>query len=240
MALLAERAREYAPMWRYNKGAADPGAAIFELFGDLFYQTLDRFNQLPGKLYTEFLNLLGVPSPSVMPSSGYMRFGVGAPGEPVPIEKDTEVFAATEDGDNIVFSTERKIEATAASLEDVYYADAKAGIIQRLDAAKGPFFAPADAENLQFHRFAISQNEVLALKGRCTIELSLRQDTRFLEESTARRLCGAGFATWKYWNGEAYMPFDSAAAKNGTITLEKSGPDRLMPDENGRICVYCA
>ncbi len=239
MALLNERAREYAPMWRYNKGAADPGAAIFELFGDLFYQTLDRFNQLPGKLYTEFLNLLGVPSPSVMPSSGYMRFGVGAPGEPVPIEKDTEVFAATEDGDNIVFSTERKIEATAASLEDVYYADAKAGIIQRLDSAKEPFFAPADGENLQFHRFAISQNEVLALKGPCKIELSLRQDTRFLEESTARRLCGAGFAAWKYWNGEAYMPFDSAAAKNGTITLEKSGPDRLMPDENGRICVYC-
>lgn len=79
MALLAERAREYAPMWRYGGNAQDdPGAAIFELFGELFFQTIDRFNGIPAKLYTEFLNLLAVPSPCALPSSSYMRFRVGA------------------------------------------------------------------------------------------------------------------------------------------------------------------
>ncbi len=239
MALLAERAREYAPEWRYDKSAADPGAAIFELFGELFFQTVDRFNQLPQKLYTEFLNLLGVPSPSVMPSAGYMRFGVGGAGEPVPVPAGTEVFAQA-DGDDIVFSNEQKIEATAAELLNVYYADPKGGYIQRLNFENdAPFFAPSSGENLQFHRFEVSQNDVLALKGPCKIELALRQDTRFLEESIARRLCDSGFAKWKYWNGDEFKEFDSALAKGGTVVLEKANQDRLTPDENGRICVYC-
>ena len=53
MAQLAQRARAYAPEWRYEGTQDDPGAALAELFGEMFYQTVDRFNSVPGKLHTE-------------------------------------------------------------------------------------------------------------------------------------------------------------------------------------------
>ena len=68
-------AQAYTPAWRYEQGdPSDPGAAIVSLFGELFSQTIDRFNQLPGKYYTEFLNLLGVQSPSLNPAAGLGQF----------------------------------------------------------------------------------------------------------------------------------------------------------------------
>ena len=94
MALIARRAREYVPEWRYEQGdTRDPGAAIAALFGDLFYQSIDRFNLLPEKHYTEFLNILGIPSPGVTPACGLVRFTAGGTGGPVPVPGGTEIFA---------------------------------------------------------------------------------------------------------------------------------------------------
>ncbi len=45
MDLIQRRAGEYVPEWRYEQGdETDPGAAIATLFGEMFYQTIDRFN----------------------------------------------------------------------------------------------------------------------------------------------------------------------------------------------------
>ena len=39
---LAAHARSYTPEWRYDGDREDPGAALAEVFGDMFYQTVDR------------------------------------------------------------------------------------------------------------------------------------------------------------------------------------------------------
>lgn len=241
MELLARRIGEYTPEWRYEPGGDDPGAAITELFMEMFCQTVDRFNQLPQKYYTEFLNLLRVPSPTVTSASGFMQFGIGGSlGAPVAIPQGTAVFAPVDEGDNIVFETERKIEATGAQLTEIYYVDTKGGRIERLNKeGDQPFFAASGGENLQYHRFALSQNEVLSLSGSCAIEVTLHQSARFLEESTARRLADPSFAAWKYWNGREYCPFSKVSAKGGSLLLEKENGDGLKPDEDGRIAVYC-
>ena len=79
MAQLANHASSYTPDWRYEGAADDPGSALAELFGDMFYQTVDRMNSVPGKLHTEFLNLTGFRMPGNRPTPVYrQRHGGGA------------------------------------------------------------------------------------------------------------------------------------------------------------------
>lgn len=243
MQLIERRAWEYVPAWRYERrDGTDPGAAIAALFGELFYQTIDRFNLLPQKYYTEFLNLLGVPAPGVTPARGLVRFEAGGADGPVPVPAGTEIFAAAleEDGEDVVYATDRKIEVTTANLLDIYYVDPAGGRIERLEnGCEQPFFAPAGGENLQAHRFAFAHNQVLALSGPCEIEVSLRQSARFLEEGTAKLLADPARATWRYYDGEAYPAFDRVEADGGRLRLFKADEKALCPQEDGNLYLYC-
>ena len=126
MAQFARMAAEYVPEWHYTGDPTDPGAALAELFGEMFSQTIDRFNAVPGKLYTEFLDLLGVKLPAVTSAEGLVQFFVHeGVEETVPVPAGSMLFALDESGDHIVYETERPISATPARLEAVYYADGK-------------------------------------------------------------------------------------------------------------------
>ena len=241
MASIARRAAEYVPEWRYDGDASDPGAALAALFGELFYQTVDRYNALPQKTYTEFLNLLGVQMPPPTPASGFLQFGVhDVIDRPVPVPEGTGVFAADENGDNIVFETERRVEATPARLKAVFYADPREGVIQRLDMAREqPFFTKTEGENLQRHRLCLCQNDVLSVTGPCTVEVGVRMRARFLEDAAARKLADPSFARWSWFDGEKDVPFDAVRREGSTLILEKKAPGALAPDGEGHICVSC-
>ena len=73
-AQVAALARSYTPEWRYEQAEDDPGAALAELFCTMFYQTVDRVNALPAKLYTEFLNQIGYQEPGPVSARGEMAF----------------------------------------------------------------------------------------------------------------------------------------------------------------------
>ena len=112
------------PEWRFEDAQDDRAAALAELFCRIFEQTADRMNPVPEKLYTEFLNLIGFRPPRAASATGTLQFTVhetveGAGGVPA----GTQVFTPDGQGDNIVYDTERAIEATPARLLDIYYAD---------------------------------------------------------------------------------------------------------------------
>lgn len=241
MEQIAQLAAEYVPEWNYTGNTADPGAALAELFGEMYYQTVDRFNAVPQKLYTEFLNLLGVEAPPVTPAAGLVQFHVHqGVEETVPVPAGSLLYARDEDDGHIVYETERAIVATPAQLEAVYYVDAQGGVIQELDLTREqPFFAPVEGENLQRHRFLVSQNDVLALRGACEIEVQLKLEAAFLAEGIARRLADSRFAVWS-WLGEAgTVPFDQVRCQQDRLILTKTTPGDLLPEENGHICLYC-
>ena len=232
-------ARSYTPEWRFEASGDDPGAALAELFSTMFYQTVDRLNALPEKLYIEFLNQIGYQEPGPVPARGEMQFTpADTITQPVPVPSGTRVFAQDDGGDNIVFETQRTIGATSARLEGLYYADSSQDQLCRLDPARpGAFFAP-EGEPVQSHVFYLSQDWVLQLDGPCTIVVRLQQAVRYLGQETARLLVGEGMR-WCYRHGGAWLPFDSARAEGDQVILEKRTALALEPDPEGRLCICC-
>lgn len=232
-------ARSYTPEWRYESSGDDPGAALAEMFSTMFYQTLDRLNALPEKLYIEFLNQIGYQEPGPVPARGEMQFTpADTITQPVPVPSGTWIFAQDDAGDNIVYETQRSIGATSARLQELYYVNSSQDLLHRLDLNHpGAFFAPS-GEQIQSHVFYLSQNCVLQLDGPCTIEVSLQQQVRYLGQETARLLV-EGEMRWCYRHGGVWLPFDGVRAEGDRVILEKRTALAMEPDETGRICLCC-
>ena len=239
MAQLAAHARSYTPEWRYEGDQDDPGAALAELFGDMFYQTVDRMNSLPEKLYTEFLDMIGFRMPDPVPAAGLMRFTAhDTVDAPVPVPKGTQAFTEGEDGENIVYETERAIESTPAQLTALYYADPRAEVIEAVELDRPrPFFAPTGGENLQRHRFSFGQEDVLTLSGPCVVEAELCQQAGFTAAETAARLADPKLGRWTFRAGEKEIPFSAVEVrKDGVLELRYDGGEEFRPcpeDEDG-------
>ena len=241
MAQVAAHARSYTPEWRYEGAEDDPGSALAELFGDLFYQTVDRMNSVPGKLHTEFLNLTGFQMPDPVPAAGLLQFTAhDTVEEPVPVPEGTQVFTPDEEGENVVYETVRSIQSTPARLTGLFYVDARAEVIQRLDLDRPqPFFTPAQGENLQRHRFTVSQSDVLALSGPFQVEAELRLEGGLPGAETAQRLSDPALARWTFHSGGAEVPFSRVRAKGDTVVLDYDGTEALEADGEGNFSISC-
>ena len=235
-----ELARTYTPEWRFEWSPEDPGAALAELFCQMFGQTIDRFNSIPEKFFVEFLRMIGYQIPGPSCASGTVRFTVhDTVEEPIPVPAGTQLFTPDSDGQNIVYETERPIEATSAILKDVYLVDGQRDSIRRLDlSVPQRFFSPEEGEELQRHRFFFGEDDVLRLDCPARIEVELRQSARYMEEDTSRRLTGAGM-TWSYFHHGQQLPFDGVRPAQGQIFLEKRNSLAMEADESGAICVAC-
>ncbi len=230
-------AAAYTPEWRFEDAQDDPGAALAELFCRMFEQTVDRMNSVPEKLYTEFLNLIGFRPPAPAPATGTLQFTVHETvEEPVAVPAGTQAFTPDGQGDNIVYETERAIEATSARRLDIYYADGAADWLEKTDLTRPQRFFTPCGDNLQRHRFWLSQPDVLRLDCPCTVELELRQSARYLEEESAKKLAAL---QWSYVHAGESLPFDTVRAENGRLVLEKRSSLSIDADETGRRCICC-
>ena len=241
MAQLAARARAYTPEWRYEGAQDDPGSALAELFGEMFHQTVDRLNSVPEKLHTEFLNLTGFRMPDPVSAAGLLQFTAhDTVEEPVPVPQGTQVFTEGRDREHIVYETQRPIESTPAQLRELFYVDARAEVIQRLDPEKSqPFFCPVEGENLQRHRFTLSQDDVLALSGPCEIEVELRQEGGFTAAETAARLADPEKARWSFLTREGEKSFSQVRTQGNALLLRHDGEEAFIPDETGHYQLIC-
>jgi predicted phage baseplate assembly protein len=92
------------PEWT-NHNISDPGVALIELYAWMTELTLYRLNQVPDRLYTQFLNLMGVSPFPARAAVADLTFWLSAvPDDPVVVPAGTEV--ATADGASaVVFAT---------------------------------------------------------------------------------------------------------------------------------------
>jgi len=96
----------YCPEWT-NHNLSDPGVALIELFAWMTDMFLYRLNQVPDRLYTKFLDLVGVELFPPQAARTGLTFWLSAPeAEPVTVPAGTEVgTAGDESGAPVVFVT---------------------------------------------------------------------------------------------------------------------------------------
>ncbi len=240
-------ARSYTPEWRYERTEDDPGAALAELFSEMYSQSVDRLNALPEKLYIEFLNMIGFREPDPMPAEGTVCFEAqDGQDEPFTVASGTQLFTPDEQGENIVFETDRTIQVTSAELSDIYYVDPQTDSIQLLDLSQRPhrLFEPTGKE-IQSHVFRIAEDDVLLLGSPSRITVTFHQESGH-REAEAAELMADNALVWSFRHGGEDIPFDEVRAENGSLVLEKRNSILPEPqltsseDETEHICITCS
>jgi predicted phage baseplate assembly protein len=97
----------YCPEWT-NHNLSDPGVALIELFAWMSEMILFRLNQVPDRLYTKFLDLVGIEPfpPSVARAD--ITFWLSAVLDhsvTVPVGTEVATVPVSSDGSQVVFST---------------------------------------------------------------------------------------------------------------------------------------
>ncbi len=195
----------YCPEWT-NHNLSDPGVALIELFAWMSEMILFRLNQVPDRLYTKFLDLVGIEPfpPSVARTeltfflSTALDHAVGIPeGTPVatigtPGGADEVLFATT--ADLVIAPPELVAAKTGRAGDDQLFTDAWDDL--RFEGAAVTCFtsSPIAAGDAVYLGFANS------LAG-CLLRLSISASIE-----------GIGVdprdppIAWETWSGEAWLP----------------------------------
>jgi predicted phage baseplate assembly protein len=102
----------YCPEWT-NHNLSDPGVALIELFAWMSEMILFRLNQVPDRLYTKFLDLVGIqPFPPSVARTDLTFWLSTVLDHPVIVPEGTEVSTGAggqPGGDEVVFSTSEEL-----------------------------------------------------------------------------------------------------------------------------------
>src|SRR6476661_7624439 len=120
------------PEWT-NHNVSDPGVALIELFAWMSEMIIFRLNQTPDKLYTQFLNLLGVrPFPS-QPATVDLTFWLSAPtNHVVNVPAGTQASTAAV-GQSEVFATTTDLRIEQPTLVGALTGHGETGLVDVFD-----------------------------------------------------------------------------------------------------------
>lgn len=212
---------QYCPEWT-NHNLSDPGVALIELFAWMSEMVLYRINQVPDRLYTSFLNMVGIEPfpPSV--AEARLTFLLSAPVDAeVRVPAGTEVTTATVGLEEpIVFTTTEDlainqpelVAALAGVAGEERFVDGFANLrYGNAPVVAFPSLTPGDAFYLGFERSLAGQ--VLQLQITAPIE-------GYGVDPTNPPL------RWEAWTGEGWarvgMQEDTTGGLNraGTVVLQ--------------------
>lgn len=206
------------PEWT-NHNVADPGVALIELFAWMSEQVIFRLNQVPEKLYVEFLNLLGTaPFPASAARVDLTFWLAGLPAEPVVIRAGTEV---TTDRGGVVFATIDELRIVQPTLSSALTSQGETVYVDVLR----PLQHDRDAVAC-FASDPVSANDALHLG----FEDSLAGQMVELTLTTAGRGIGVDPTNapivWEAWSGEHWLP--TTVLDDTTGGLNRDGIVRLV------------
>lgn len=243
LALIKQKSEFYTPEWTLDLDDPDGGAALAQLFAEMFHGTIDRYNRFPDKCYLEFLNMIGVCAKSVSPSLGMAEAELvaGAPHN-VFIKSGTQLFTDISDEENgdrrVVYETVSGLFATPAEIKSIYMTLPEEDIIAGTDMSDEKalpllLFDPDRSANLERHAFAVAHACVLKLSGKAEISLKLTNlSMTFKDAQLMMQLCNPGFAEWSFISAAGKLHMD-AAFVNDHIVLTKPEGELVFTDDNG-------
>jgi predicted phage baseplate assembly protein len=222
--------QQRCPTWT-DHNVSDPGVTLIETFAFMTDQLLYRLNRLPDRIYTKFLDLIGLrmlpPTPARVP----VTFWLTTPAKtPLTIAAGTRVGTPrTETVDSVVFSTHEDLVVVPCALEQVRSrpngAEESGDQTDRLRRGT-PF--PAFAEPPEVG------DEILfgldAEVGRCAVRLEFDGRVDGLGVNPDRPPL-----EWAAWTGEDWSPCE--VDKDGTGGLNRSGSVVLHVPSGHRFSV---
>jgi hypothetical protein len=112
----------YCPEWTSTE-PGDPGIALIEIVSYLVDQLLYRLNQVPDRLYSEFLNMVGVARRAAEVATARVDFMLDAPGQTVRVPAGTPVSTVAAGSGPVEFVTVEQAIARPVSLRWVVDGD---------------------------------------------------------------------------------------------------------------------
>ena len=207
------------PEWT-NHNVADPGVALIELFAWMSEQVIFRLNQVPERLYVDFLNLLGTTQFPASAAQVPLTFWLSAvTDQPVTIPAGTQVTTAQ--GGGVTFATIQDLHVQQPTLtgaltgsNDATYVDVLGSLRYDRDSvtcfASDPV-APGDAFYLGF-------------------DVSLAGQMIELRVETSERGIGVDPddvpLVWEVWSGEHWIAAE--VIQDTTGGLNRGGALRIV------------
>ncbi len=215
----------FTPEWT-NHNVSDPGVALIELFAWVSEMVLYRVNQVPEKMYIEFLNLVGIEPfpPSVAHTD--LTFWLSAPAERiVRVPSGTEVSTALGDAEAIVFSTSAEGVVGPPKLVAAY--TSTADLVATNDVWEDLTLPGQSA--VCFPSDPLEEGDALYLGTRESLAgYAVRLDLAARAEGIGVDPLNPPLA-WEAWNGEAWIR--TIVESDGTGGLNKPGSVVLLVPE---------
>ncbi len=212
----------FTPEWT-NHNVSDPGVALIELFAWVSEMVLYRVNQVPDRMYVEFLNLVGIEQfpPSVARTD--LTFWLSAPAERVVrVPAGTEVSTSLADADATVFST--AVEGVVGPPELVAAYTSDAALVATHDVWED-LTLPGQAATC-FPSTPLTEGDALYLGTRGSLGgYAVRLDLAAQAEGIGVDPRNAPLA-WEAWDGEAWVR--TIVESDGTGGLNKAGSVVLL------------
>jgi predicted phage baseplate assembly protein len=195
---------EYCPEWT-NHNLSDPGIALIELFAYLTEIALYRVNQLPDRLYTTLLNLVGVERRPAAAAHAELLFRFAGPLESNLVIPEGTVVGTDPgpDGDEITFSVDRRVEVEPPELASLAWTTAASSVSEHEDEIES--IVDGEDEVACFRSVPPQAGDCFYLGFGASLASSI------LELNVTARAQGVGIEPddppieWHAYNGEAWV-----------------------------------
>lgn len=227
MELIRKRAASYVPEWRFDAEFPDIGTALAYVYGDMFYKTSNRFEQIFHKNKIAFLNELDAGLLPAMSAEGYVTFALvndEVQGVELPAGTVVNCREGDDEGD-LHYRTQDDVYVSPASVSSIYFASDRADFISRLytggDVGEIPLFDLA-GNNLQEHSLYFYHKEALHIKKEGWISLGfMRQGDIKVSDMLLEQLSDPAQAAFSYYTENGWEPFERPTLENGYLCLRK-------------------
>ncbi len=228
----------YCPEWT-NHNVSDPGVALIELFAWMSEMVLYRVNQVPERLYTHFLNMVGIePFPPSVAHADLTFWLSAAVDAQVVVPVGSEVTTVLGEGGDVVFSTMRDLAiapprlAAAMTVSDGARRTEDVWDDVRFSTAGVRCFASPD----------LTPGDTFCLGFRDSLAgVVLRLDIDAEAEGIGVDPTSPPIA-WEVWNGEGWIPCrvfeDTTGGLNRAGALSILVPTEHEPSSIGNLAAY--
>ncbi len=226
-------AKAYAPDWNIDAQNPDVGMVAAQLFADMFAGTLYRSQRRLYNHHLMFLNLLGAKQLPPLSASGMVTVAARRNFGGTYIPKGTPLYASADNAEGrVYFETTEAMYAADTDIQSIHVTERDSNQIQRVflrtadeeSVGAVQLFGDASAENLQQHIMYLEDDMVLQTKDSTELVIQFSNVLSAQNHERVPRFFQNGaYASWQFWNGEAWTKIEEVEPYGNGIRLRFAG-----------------